>query len=184
MAQKSTQKTSEEMSFEDYNKQILEAVKGWEEEVVGFPPYWTPELGKMLLGRLLLADLRDPNFGRYVMQATQVPVQCQRGPADDAEPVIVQPGEFFTMSVYGGLPVDSMENFFDLELCLTPFNKRRLPPNEASQGKPRDFWDFKVIVAPESKKILTARKKEQGDRLIATRKRQAELDAKAAEAIT
>ena len=157
--------TAEEVT--DFDKALLDAVKGWEAEQIGFPPYWNPKvIGNKLLARPVLLDTRDENFHRYVMVATQVPIQCQRGPADGAEAVVVKPGEMFTMSPYAALPLD---RYFDIEVFITVTGKRKLPGNEESMNKPRDLWEFELKVSPNDRKMLNARRSEETKRLQAAR---------------
>lgn len=164
--------TASDFNFDEYEKAINEAVTGWEEEQVGFPPYWNPShVGNALIAKVIMRDERDPSFVRYILQAVKFPLVCKKGPSEDAEQVIVQPGEFFTMSAYAALP---LERFFDLEVVVKVANKRKLPGNEASDGVKRDLWEFKVLVSPESKKILANRREDEHKRLLAARTKQEE----------
>lgn len=156
-----TQSGVEEIT--DFDKALLDAVKGWEAEQIGFPPYWNPkEIGNKLLARPVLLDTRDESFHRYVMVATQVPIRCQRGPADGAQEVIVKPGEMFTMSPYAALPLDA---YFDIEVFIEVSGKRKLPGNAESDNKPRDLWEFTLKVSPNDRKLLNSRRAEETKRL-------------------
>jgi hypothetical protein len=149
--------TAMESAAQSFDDAIASRVAGWEQEQVGFPPYWKAGMGKRLLGRIAMLDNRDPEFRRYVIEAS-VPMVCQRGPAHDAEPVSVAPGEFFTMSAYAALPLDT---FFGIEVLLEVISERKLPGNEMSKGVPRDIFDWKVLVSPADKKMLRARRQEE-----------------------
>lgn len=150
---------------------VLDAVKDWEDEHVGFPPYWNPEhVGNAMLGKLILKDTTQEEFTRYVFMATKVAIPCKRGPAASQEEVLVQPGEMFTMSSYAALPIDM---FFDLEMAIIVKGTRQLPGNEASKNRPRDLWEFSVKIPPEAKKALAARRKEVSERLLQERLRAA-----------
>lgn len=150
-----------------YNKEILDAVKDWEREQTGFPPYWKPKAaGDLFLGKPILKDERDPNFPRFVVQATQFPIVCQQGPADGADIVIVRPGDYFTCSVWAALP---LEDFIDIESCVMAEHSRKLPPNEQSDGRPRNLWTWNVKVTKESRLLVRERRQETANALKASR---------------
>lgn len=151
----------------DFDKAILEAIADWEEEQVGFPPYWKPEeVGRLIMGKVLMKD-EDGMFPRYVLQAI-LPVKCQKGSAQSntVQEVVVQPGQFFTMSVYAGLPLD---RFFDVGVVIRVTGERMLPATEESDGKPRDLWEWTVLVHPNDKAKLDARRVEETQRLMQAR---------------
>lgn len=147
------------------------APDGWEQEQIGFPPYWNPRMtmvdptkpragmvpgtGNSFLGTVVNRDERDPNFTRYVVQASRA-IRCQNGPSDDAEEVIVQKGEFFTLSTYASLPLD---DYFGMEVYVQPIGKRKIK-DDPETGEPRDLWRFSLMVSPESKKLLKNRREE------------------------
>lgn len=142
---------------EEVQQEIASAApEGWVEEAVGFPPYWKPDLGKSFRGVVLMRDERDPNFVRYHIEARE-PVDCQRGPADDGVVETVGTGEIFTTSAFAALPLD---RFFGFEVFVLVKGSRRLPGNESSNNMPRDLWEFKVLVSPETKKLLDSQRKE------------------------
>lgn len=163
--------------------------EGWENEQIGFPPYFNPtmkedEKGKTIpgTGNYFLAipidlDERNPEFKRYVLEAVQA-IECKKGPADDAELITVQPGEFFTCSVYAALP---LEDYFGYPIFVRPVRKRKLAANEENPQK-RDLWDFELKVSPETKKLLKQRRQQEADMLREKRERyrleQIEKDAK------
>ena len=80
----------------DFEKQILAQLEGWEQVETGFPPYWKPVIGEIITCKVATLDARDESFVRYVLQCTRNAIKCSRGPTDDAEEVMVRPGEFFT----------------------------------------------------------------------------------------
>ena len=159
----------------DFDKAILDAIADWDEEQVGFPPYWKPEaVGRIIMGKVLARD-DDGLFPRYILQAV-LPVKCQKGSAQSntVQEVIVQPGQLFTMSQYAGLP---LERFFDIIVGIRVTGERMLPPTEESDGKPRDLWEWTVLVAPQDKEKLNARRAEETQRLMAARTKNAEESA-------
>lgn len=144
----------------------------WEEEHIGFPPYWNPELGIKLVARVISLDMRDENFHRWVLQATRHNIKCAMGPAEDAEEVTVKPGELFTCSAYAGLPLDL---FVGMEIMLNVKNKRKLSGNAVSGGVKRDLWVFEVKVSPADKKLLAERKASLTAKQLEDSKKSAEL---------
>lgn len=128
----------------------FEVPLGWEDESVGFPPYWSPAPGAAFRGKLMLRDDRDPEFVRYVFQNTNnLPLECATGKTDDAEQVMVQPGELFTVSLYAALPFDMM---FGLECLLLA--KDKVETSKAG----REVWRWRMILPPEAKKQLHERR--------------------------
>jgi hypothetical protein len=121
------------------------APQGWEEEQTGFPPYWNPSPGKAFRGVVLGLDEKDPDFPRYAFKATDQ-VICARGPADDAEEVIVKAGEFFTCSGYAALP---LQRYIGFEVFVVAKSKR-----DIKGGK--ELWEFSLKIHPEEKKKLLA----------------------------
>jgi hypothetical protein len=121
------------------------APQGWEDEQTGFPPYWNPEVGKTFRGVVLGLDEKDPDFKRFALKATDQ-IMCAQGPADDAEQVIVKPGEFFTCSAYAALP---LERYVGFEVFVMAKNKR-----DIKGGK--ELWEFKLMIHPDEKKKLVA----------------------------
>jgi len=148
----------------------MAAPAGWETEQIGFPPYWNPTMkedekgktiantGNAFLGMPIQRDDRDPNFQRYVVEALR-PIMCKKGPAEDAEEILVKTGEFFTCSVYAALP---LEDYFGYEVFVKPVRKRKLAATAEIPQK-RDLWDFELQVSPETKKLLKQRRKQEAD---------------------
>jgi hypothetical protein len=131
------------------------APEGWEEESLGFPPYWNPEVGKSFRGVVMNRDERDPEFIRYVLLAT-APVTCATGPADESDVVHVAPGGKFTVSAYASLRLDELAG---LEVFVKCIGKR-----EIKNGK-QELWQWQVFLSPEAKKQLAARRAEQAKEL-------------------
>lgn len=117
----------------------------FQEEQVGFPPYWNPEEGKQFYALPISRDERDPDFHRYVLQAFQ-DVDCQIGPSDDAETVKVKKGEFFTCSTYAALPLE-LYALAKTPVLVSVKKKRELKGN-------KELWIFSVALAPADKKRL------------------------------
>ena len=125
----------------------------WTSEQVGFAPYWTPAPGRWFLGILTDVDRRDPDFIRYQFQAL-LDTPCQRGPGDvDSErheKVMVASGEHFSTSVYSGLKV----LFDEYEGLSFPVPVRVQATVKSKTSKNQDFWNFKVDVHEDTKKLL------------------------------
>ncbi len=157
-----------EKALMEAEQAMLESVKGWSRQQVGFPPYWSPQReGQPFFGRVVALDTRQEDFYRYVVQATKFPMFCRLGPADDAEKILVQPGDFFTVSNYASLP---LEEFFDIEVIVIATKKRKLPGNEASKGVKRDMWMWDVRVESEKEKqIIATRRADKAKELMAAR---------------
>ena len=148
------------------------APEGWESEQIGFPPYWNPTMkeddkgktipgtGNSFLGMPIQRDSRNPDFERYVIEASR-DIMCKKGPAEDAEEILVRKGEFFTCSVYAALP---LEEYFGYEVFVQPARKRKLAPTPEINQK-RDLWDFDLKVSPATKKLLKERRKQEADLL-------------------
>ena len=129
----------------------------WEEEQVGFAPYWNPEPGKFFVGTPVARDERDPSFLRYLIKAA-VDTQCKRGPVDEAEEVLVKKGEFFSVSVYYALaePFDAiLENFTSKG---TDILAKVTAIKTAKTKEKNDVWQWKMHLPPEHKKLMTAMK--------------------------
>lgn len=164
MSKNPSKSTAPEMS--EFEAQILAQLGDWEKVETGFPPYWKPEVGKIIVAKVCAVDARQENFVRYIMQATKLAVPCARGPVDGAEEVTVQPGEFFTMGEYASL---DLTRFFDMEIFIKVTGTRKLAPNEQSHGVPRKLFDFDVRCSPEDKKRLNAMRAEEMKLLSARR---------------
>jgi hypothetical protein len=146
----------------DYEAKILAAIQGWEADSVGFAPYLKVEgVGSCFFGKVCTVDARDPEFVRYIVECEKEPIKCQRGPVDGAEEVWVQPGEFFTVSAYAGLPAD---RYFDMSVFCKVKEVRKLPPNIGTGGNRKtvsDFYVWDVLLSPENRKIVNARRADE-----------------------
>jgi hypothetical protein len=146
----------------EYEALILKAIQGWEEDSVGFAPYYKVDgVGSCFFGKICTVDARDPEFIRYVVQCEVAPIKCQRGPVEGGEEVMVQPGEFFTVSAYAGLPA---ERYFDMSVFCKVKNVRKLPSNAGTGGNRKttsDFYEWSVTLSPENRKIVNGRRTEE-----------------------
>ena len=104
-------------------------------------------------------DFRDPKMPRFIFEnPLDIPIQCFKGPVDNAEPITVNKGEFFTLSQYKGLPI---ENYMDLEVMYKVIGTQDTPNGKMYVWEPR--------MTAESKKIVNARRKEEMSVLVARR---------------
>lgn len=124
--------------------------KGWVDEQVGFAAYWTPDAGKQFIARLVGKEeaRSEMDFSRYLLQAAQ-DIACQRGPANEAEPVTVKKGEFFTISVYY-----SLQGIFDfyLENQFTPWMQITSLEERPTKKPGQTVWTWALKVDPKDKK--------------------------------
>lgn len=91
----------------EYQSPDIAQFADWSVEQTGFAPYFEPEKGAFFVAYISKADMKDPNFLRYLFQASSMPVKCRRGakPVDEDAPdtrpvVIVQPGQYFSLSLF------------------------------------------------------------------------------------
>jgi len=130
----------------------------WEEETVGFAPYWNPEEGKWFYARIVERDDRDPEFVRYLFQAG-MPTPCARGAEDSEtfEPVMINTGEYFTISVYF-----SLQGLFDLylETGHRPYIKVISVKKVPTKKTGRNVWLWKVLSDPKDKRIMNQKRLE------------------------
>lgn len=127
------------------------------DEQIGFAPYWNPETGKEFYGALVARDERDPEFVRYlVMNLSNRPLACSRGPADNAEEVLVQKGETFSISVYHQLR-EAFDFYLDVQshkLMVVPM--RLIAQDKVKTASRNEVWRFKLQVPMDVKKKLDA----------------------------
>lgn len=149
----------------------LEALKklireGAQKVDLSFPPYWKAQELTGFRAVLLRRDDRDVKpdgsvFVRYHWKNTgDEPLQCRQGKVEDGVVVDVPPGGIFTTSHFAGLPLHKWYGFEVTVLCM---DSRQLPGNEASEWKPRDFWEFEGHLMPED--IARIESKDQEDML-------------------
>ena len=129
----------------------------------------------------MLLDERDPEFRRYVVEATDE-ILCAKGPAEGADTILVLPGELFTVNDYSALP---LERYFGWEVIAIADKKRKLaasvkPDAKDYQKRSRDLWDWRVKVPPELKALLKSQRDESAKMLA---DRRAEARAKALQAM-
>ena len=115
----------------------------WEEENLSLPPYWVAEVGKEFAARILDIDNADPEFPRYVLEAL-APVECQNGPREEAEDVHVKVGEFFTTSLYAGLPLGK---YIGARVVIKCTGRRKTK-------QPQPMYVFTMIMHPEDKRMV------------------------------
>jgi hypothetical protein len=115
----------------------------YEEENLSLPPYWVTAIGKQFAARVIDLDNADPDFPRYVLEAL-APVDCQNGPRDEAEDVHVKTGEFFTCSLYAGLPLGRYIGCRVLVECV----------GTRKTKQPQPMYVFKMVMHPEDKAMV------------------------------
>jgi hypothetical protein len=150
---------------EEVNRLLMakldEIKESWQAEQTGFPPYWRPDGSPGFIGRVIGKQYQEEDeesFARWIISPTYAPVVCFRGPGEDAEQVVVQPGECFTMSEYSSI---DMKRFQGTEISLCPKNKRKL-----NNGTGHTLWDWDLRVSPESKALMLKRAEELEQRLL------------------
>lgn len=121
------------------------------EEQISFPPYWKPEVGLAIIASALALDTRNPEFHRYLLQAAH-DIECFSGPGDEAEEVTVRAGEYFTTSVYAGLPLSMFMGLPD-PIKITVKGMRRIQDPEKN-----DMFVFGVKTTDRCKTIMQARR--------------------------
>lgn len=112
------------------------------DEQLGFPAYWAPAEEPNSKGhfgsfkaKLIGFDDSDPEFERWVFQATHRTL-CHKGPTDDQEEVIIEPGGYFSVSNYAQL---NLAQYMDLTFLLIVMEKIDLP-----KGKTMWKWECKT----------------------------------------
>lgn len=165
MASAKNSKSGSGEVIEEFDASMFEAATDWVEQQTGFPPYWNPAIsdegkGNGFAARVMARDERDPDFIRYVLQATKG-LRCHNGPAEDAEEVLVKAGEYFTCSDYAALP---LADYFGEEVVVITKGKRKLNPSERNPQK-RDLWQFRILTSPETSMRLQARREAQAREL-------------------
>lgn len=131
----------------------------WVDLPIGFDPYWNPEEGKSFVARVSEFDARDPQFVRIRMQAVE-PTQCQKGDTEHAEPVLVEPGGFFTISTYAGIARELMyhcQSGIRPEVLVTCVRKDKV---KTGPNAGKEVWIFNAKVRPEDRAKLAAGREE------------------------
>ena len=140
--------------------------KGQQKVDLSFPPYWKAAELTGFRAQLLRRDDRDVKpdgsvFTRFHWKNTgDEPLQCRQGKVEDGVIVDVPVGGIFTTSNFAGLP---LHKWFGFEVTVLCMDQRQLPGNEASEWKPRDFWEFEGHLMPED--IARIESKDQEDML-------------------
>lgn len=125
----------------------------WDEEAIGFAPYWNPTEGAEVVAAVIAHDTsgseQKDGFNRFVLTLLQNELACKRGPAEDAEEVIVRKGEQFTISEY----VQLTAKFIHFAQCadhgvLVPM---KLTAKEKVKGGKGNVWIFGLKLPKESK---------------------------------
>jgi hypothetical protein len=132
-----------------------------EEEQIGFPPYWNPEIGKKFYARVEQLDMRDPAFVRYVCSNQGDPLDCFTGPTDDQKEKIVRKGERFSLSAYAALP---LHDYIGFNVLVTVKGKQKVP------NQPSPMWIFSIAISKSDKQRLLTMRRGVGKRALALRK--------------
>jgi hypothetical protein len=122
--------------------------QGWEDENLSLPPYWVTAEGKQFAARVIDLDNQDPDFPRYVLEAL-APVECQSGKRDEAEDVHVKIGEFFTCSMYAGLP---LFRYIGCRVLVECTGTRKV-------NQPQPMYVFRMVMHPDDKKMVAEDRK-------------------------
>lgn len=157
------------------------------DESLSNPPWWAPEIrcnlceggegrtlgqeeflckkhpdatlvGNKFYGTVLTkeAPLNSNDFSRYVLQA-QTEHVMQLGSKDSGELVTVNPGDFFTVSEYGGLPLD---RYYGVTVIILTVGKVRF--FSKTQGRHVPLWKFGLKVDAATKKLLEKDRQDLG----------------------
>lgn len=140
---KNTAPAADNMTLSAEDKELAGFI---EQQVGGFPPYWNPKIGDKFFATVVGKDDSDPEFERYVLQAKR-PLKCARGKRGEQDEVIVNPGEYFTCSVYAALP---LARYIGFDVFVTVKGQRDV-------GRPQPMWVFTLAVSPETHKALMAK---------------------------
>ena len=144
-----------------FGEEAEEFVKG----DIGFPPYWKPNIAKGFRGIILARDIRNPQFQRYQVENTGPAFDCRSGPARDGVLMTVETGQIFSISAWRALPLDK---YFGLEVVVVAVGKDEgLPPNDESNGQPRDMWRWSLWTKKENQRLLASQTKEDLQFLVA-----------------
>lgn len=142
--------TTEETQFKAAEGYDIPDFESWEETFDnGFPPYWKPETGKAFYAKPVGVDFTGL-WVRIIWEAL-APTDCYRGPVDEAEDVLVNPGERFTTSGY--------TQFKDIDLYLgMPVKVTAVEKLRQQKDPSRHYWRFSGMVSPtDAKKLAAAR---------------------------
>ena len=168
MATKNTKAAVEEQAKLGYDlpADIAAEIAGFKDEQLRFPPYWTADVGKKFLAMVVDMDTRQEDFHRYVLQAKHS-IPAATGGKGQKEDVVVEAGDFFTMSVYAALPLDRYVGMDVYVECT----------GTQDVGQPQEMYVFKLKVSERDKMLLTQERKERVAAAMAARKEQKRLEA-------
>lgn len=144
----------------------------WTDIQIGFAPYWNPKEGEGILATVINRDERNPNFVRYLMVAHR-DTMCQRGPAKDAESVLVKKGETFTISDYFSLTEEfnlQLASGLDPVIYLEPLSK-------ADTESGHQVWRWRMRVNEETGQKLKALRAQNAVRQIDASKVRPQLES-------
>jgi hypothetical protein len=146
----------------------------WEDQKLGFDPYYTPKPGDVFVATPMAIDDRDPEFVRCQWM-TEHSLDCARGPKDDAEPVAIESGETFNMGAYAALAA-VFTDYIGIQCRVTVGEKTKISGN-------RTLWNFKLAVSQkDSLRLKEARKTNAAARRLQAQEKAKEIAAKGADA--
>jgi len=127
------------------------------DQVVSFPPYWKPlatanargDYGKIRAKLIEYDDTDEENdIQRWILEATHRTL-CWKGPAENQEAVIVEPGKHFSMSAYKQLRLMKYQGYV---ITLTALDKIDVPKGE--------MWTWKLTVDKATDALMTAKRQQ------------------------
>lgn len=124
--------------------------EGFEEENLGFAPYWKAAVGEGFTAKPIQLDARDPKFERWLLQNLGADLKCFKGPTKEAEEVTVKNGEHFTMSNYKGCDLTDYIGYdiFAKVVGTTP------------SKHPNDMFVWKLAMKTADRAALNAKRQE------------------------
>jgi hypothetical protein len=146
--------------------ELQEEISSYQSEQISFPPYWKPEVGKKFVALVVTLDDRDEKFMRYVLQSCH-PIPCEKGDKHNKEDVLVPKDEFFTMSVYAGLPLD---RYIGFKVYVQVTGTRDV-------GQPQDMFVFDLKLSPADKALLSEERRARAAKAIAAYRETRRLEA-------
>lgn len=123
---------------------------GWQEQPIGFVPYWEPKVGDSIYCMPLALDARQMGFHRFVCEAKET-IPCFIGSTDTQKAVNVAEGEAFSISRFASLP---LADYIGLPILIRVDKKEKMPP---MNGEPRSRWVFSILVSADVKRKMAAR---------------------------
>jgi len=131
-----------------------------EEEQLGFPAYFKPKwdaekkIGSKFVATVIQLD-DSGDFERWIFQAEH-PIECQRGPVNDAEKVLVKKGDFFSTSALAQFGDSTsgrgLHQYVGERVMLEVVGTRKT-------DQPAPMFVFKLTVTAETKaRLLAARR--------------------------